>query len=123
MTHSLPGDGGRPEPVAIATAVQAVLAALVTIGWVNLDDTTVASLGTVLAAVVAAIVARRARAAVTPVAAPTSADGEALVPASTITPPTAPVPATAILARETPMTGSPATPTSDDPGGTSADQS
>jgi hypothetical protein len=96
--------------VAIATAVQAVLAALVTIGWVNLDDTTVASLGTVLAAVVAAIVARRARAAVTPVSAPTAADGEALVPASTIEPPTAPVPATEILARESAASASPATP-------------
>lgn len=115
MSHSLSGDGGRPEPVAIATAVQAVLAAIVTIGWVNLDDATVASIGTVLAAIVAAIVARQTRAAVTPVAAPTTADGEPLVPASTIEPPTAPVPATAILAREAPEQAWPADATSASP--------
>jgi hypothetical protein len=96
--HSLPT--GRPEPVAVAAAVQAVLAALVTLGWLNLDDNGVAAVGTVAAALVAALVTRSARAAVTPTAAPTTADGEALVPASTVTPPAAPVPATALVARE-----------------------
>lgn len=98
--HSLPGVGGRPEPVAVAAAVQAVLAALVTLGWLNLDDNGVAAIGTVAAALVAALVTRSARKAVTPTSAPMTADGEALVPASTIIPPATAVPATALVARE-----------------------
>lgn len=72
----------RPEPVAVAAAVQAALAALVTLGWLNLDDTTTAAIGTVVAALVAAIVTARARAQVTPVADPTDTDGTPLVPAN-----------------------------------------
>ena len=79
--HSPGGEGGRPEPVAIAAVVQAVLAALVTLGWLQLDDTTIAALGTVVAAFVGATVTLSARRRVTPVADPKAADGTPLVPA------------------------------------------
>lgn len=79
--HSQSG-GGRPEPVAIAAAVQAVLAALVTVGWVQLDDAQLASIGTVVAIVAGTAVTLAARRRVTPVASPTAEDGTPLVPAN-----------------------------------------
>lgn len=79
--HSHAG-GGRPEPVAVAAAVQAVLAALVTVGWSQMDDATVAACGTVVAAVIGAVVTLMARRQVTPVADPRAPDGTPLEPAS-----------------------------------------
>lgn len=73
--------GPRPEPVAIAAAVQAVLAALVTLGWVQLDDARISAIGTVVALVAAVYVTVTARSAVTPISNPTAADGQPLVPA------------------------------------------
>lgn len=60
----------RPEPVAIAAAAQAVLAALVTLGWVTWDDTTIATIGTAVGIVGAAIITLVARSKVTPVSDP-----------------------------------------------------
>jgi hypothetical protein len=73
--HSLPDDTTptvdtrtpRPEPVAIAAAVQAVLAAIVTIGWVQLDDATIATIATVIAGAVSVILTLYTRSKVTPV--------------------------------------------------------
>lgn len=60
----------RPEPVAIASAAQAVLAALVTLGWVTLDDTTISTIATAVGVVGAAIITIVARSKVTPVSDP-----------------------------------------------------
>lgn len=79
--HSLTGEG-RPEPVAIAAAVQAVLAALVTVGWVQLDDAKLSAIGTVVAIVIGTSITLAARRRVTPVVNPTDADGTPLVPAT-----------------------------------------
>lgn len=79
--HSLTGEG-RPEPVAIAAAVQAVLAALVTVGWVQLDDAKISAIGTVVAIVISASLTVWTRGKVTPSAAPAAADGTPLVPAA-----------------------------------------
>lgn len=71
--HSLMDDGvtgPRPEPVAIASAIQAVLAAAVTIGWVQLDDTTLATIATAVAGVVSLVLTLIARSKVTPVSDP-----------------------------------------------------
>jgi len=72
--------GPRPEPVSIASAVQAVLAAAVTLGWLNLDSVTVATIGTVVAAVIAAVTTLIARSRVTPVKDPRDNTGKALTP-------------------------------------------
>lgn len=66
--------------MAVAAAVQAVLAALVTLGWLQLDDRTIAALGTVIAAFVGTTVTLAARRRVTPVADPKAADGTPLAP-------------------------------------------
>lgn len=92
---------GRPEPVAIAAVAQAVLALLVTLGWVNLDDTKIAAIGTVVALVAATSITLFTRARVTPVSDPTSATGEPLVPVSEVTS-SARVPVAELLARERP---------------------
>lgn len=92
-------DTRRPEPVAVAAAVQAVLAALVTLGWVNLDNTTAAAIGTVAAALVAAVVTHRARRQVTPTADPVAADGTALVPDPDPPPPPGSVTVAELVAR------------------------
>jgi hypothetical protein len=60
----------RPEPVAIAAAVQAVLAAIVTIGWVQLDDATIATIATVIAGAVSVAITIYTRSKVTPVSNP-----------------------------------------------------
>lgn len=60
----------RPEPVAIAAAVQAVLAAGVTIGWVTLDDATVNTICTVIAGAASLMCTAIARSKVTPVSDP-----------------------------------------------------
>ena len=60
----------RPEPVAIAAAVQAVLAAIVTIGWVQLDDATIATIATVIAGAVSVVLTIYTRSKVTPVSNP-----------------------------------------------------
>lgn len=70
--HSLPESNNtepttRPEPVAIAAAVQAVLAAIVTIGWVQLDDSTIATIATVIAGAVSVAITILTRSKVTPV--------------------------------------------------------
>lgn len=71
--HSLPDDTPantttpRPEPVAIAAAVQAVLAAIVTIGWVQLDDATIATIGTVIAGAISVALTIYTRSKVSPV--------------------------------------------------------
>jgi hypothetical protein len=79
--HSQSG-AGRPEPVAIAATVQAVLAALVTLGWVQLDDAQLASIGTVVAVVAGTAITLAARRRVTPISNPTAEDGTPLVPAT-----------------------------------------
>lgn len=63
MRHAVPApvDASTPEPVLIASAVQAVLIAAATLGWTYLDDARIAAIVTAvatLAAVVAAMVAR-----------------------------------------------------------------
>lgn len=60
----------RPEPVAIAAAAQAVLAALVTLGWVTLDDTTIRTIATAIGVVIAGVITLIARSKVTPVSDP-----------------------------------------------------
>lgn len=60
----------RPEPVAIAGAIQAVLAALVTLGWLNLDDATQSIIATAVAGVLSLITTYVARKKVTPVSDP-----------------------------------------------------
>lgn len=65
-----PVRGARPEPVAVAAAAQAVLAALVALGWANLDDTTINIIGTAIAALLSLIFTWIARSRVTPVADP-----------------------------------------------------
>lgn len=88
---------GRPEPVAVAAVVQAILAALVTFGWVQLDDARISAIGTVVALVVATSLTVYARGRVTPVSNPTDLDGTPLVPATTAP---AQVPAVTLLERE-----------------------
>jgi len=56
----------RPEPVAIAAAAQAVLAALVAIGWVTLDNTTIQTLATAVGVIAATIITLIARSKVKP---------------------------------------------------------
>jgi hypothetical protein len=46
-----------PGPVVTVGAVQAVLGALVALGWISLDSTTVAAIATAVAAVIGAVVA------------------------------------------------------------------
>ena len=62
MTHAVPAtiDQSSPEPVLVAAAVQATLVAAAALGWSYLDDariaaivTAVATIGTVVAAMVA----------------------------------------------------------------------
>jgi hypothetical protein len=65
-----PVRGARPEPVAIAAAAQAVLAALVALGWANLDDATINIIGTAIAAVLSVVFTWIARSRVTPVSDP-----------------------------------------------------
>jgi hypothetical protein len=60
----------RPEPVAIAAAVQAVLAAAVAVGWVTLDNAAIATIGTAVAAVASIVVTIITRSKVTPTADP-----------------------------------------------------
>lgn len=67
--HSSPAEA-RPEPVAIAAAAQAVLAALVTVGWLQLDDATIASVATGIAAILSVVLTLIARSRVTPVSDP-----------------------------------------------------
>lgn len=83
--------------MAIAAAVQAVLAALVTVGWVQLDDAQLASIGTVVAIVAASAITLAARRRVTPVTNPTTPDGTPLVPAES---PSTEVAASTLLERE-----------------------
>lgn len=73
-----PATARQPQPVLTAAAIQAVLAAVVTIGWVRLDDTTTSTLATVLAGVLALVSAFIARGKVTPVASPRRNDGQPL---------------------------------------------
>lgn len=61
---------GRPEPVAIAAAAQAVLAALVTLGWLTLDNTTIQTIATAFGMIAAAVITLIARSRVTPVSDP-----------------------------------------------------
>lgn len=83
-----------PGPVVTAATVQAVLAAIVTLGWVQLDDATVATIATAIAAVIAAVTTWLARSRVTPVANPVDASGTPLVPAQAAPDaPAAPAPA------------------------------
>lgn len=72
----------RPGPVAVAAAIQSVLAVLVTLGWLRLDDETIATVATVAAGAVVLVVTLIARSKVTPVAAPRNADGVPLIPAA-----------------------------------------
>lgn len=72
--------GRQPQPVLTAAAVQAVLAALVTLGWLHLDNAALAALATAIAAVVAAVTALLARSKVTPTASPRDDDGRPLTP-------------------------------------------
>jgi hypothetical protein len=70
---TLPGtstSSTRPEPVAIGAAVQAVLAAIVTIGWVQLDDATIATIATLIAGAVSVGITIYTRSKVTPVSDP-----------------------------------------------------
>lgn len=60
----------RPEPVAIAAAIQAVLAAVVTLGWLQLDNAAQSIVTTAVAAVISLIATLVARKKVTPVADP-----------------------------------------------------
>ena len=73
-----------PGPVVTAATVQAVLAALVTLGWVQLDNSAVAAIATAIAAVIAAVTTWLARSRVTPVANPVDASGTPLVPAQPV---------------------------------------
>lgn len=59
--------GSRPEPVAIAAAAQAVIAAGVTVGWVTLDDQSIQIVVTAVGAIAALVFTFIARAKVTPV--------------------------------------------------------
>lgn len=70
--------GRQPQPVLNAAAVQTVLAALVTVGWVQLDDAVVASLATVIAAMIGGAVTWFTRAKVTPMASPRDEAGRPL---------------------------------------------
>lgn len=83
-----------PGPVVTAATVQAILAALVTLGWVSLDNVGQATVATGIAALLAVVATGWARARVTPVRNPVGADGAPLVPAasSTAAPPTSPPP-------------------------------
>lgn len=60
----------RPEPVAIAAAAQAVLAAAVAIGWITWDDTTVSTVATAAGVIATVVIALVARSKVTPVSDP-----------------------------------------------------
>ena len=71
---------GRPEPIAIAAAIQGVLAALVAVGWITVDDTTVNAIGTVVAAIAAGVITVTARSKVTPLSDPRTPDGVPLKP-------------------------------------------
>lgn len=73
-----PASGRQPQPVLNAAAVQTVLAALVTVGWVQLDDAVVASLATVIAAMIGGAVTWFTRAKVTPMASPRDEAGRPL---------------------------------------------
>ena len=77
MTNTL---SDRPEPVVYANLVQAVLAALVTLGWINIDSTVIDAIGTVVAAVLAGAITLGVRSQVTPVTDPQSVTGVPLVP-------------------------------------------
>lgn len=59
--------GSRPEPVAIAAAAQAVIAAGVTVGWVTLDDQSIQIIVTAIGAIAAMVFTFIARSKVTPV--------------------------------------------------------
>ncbi|WP_028924183.1 hypothetical protein [Pseudonocardia acaciae] len=66
----MPEHSSRPargaEPVVTADAIRTVLAALVTVGWLKLDDTVLAALGTVLAFLVSTAITAITRSRVTP---------------------------------------------------------
>jgi hypothetical protein len=55
------------EPVVIAHAVTVILGALVTAGWVAIPNTTIDTIGTVLALVLSTVAAISARSQVSPV--------------------------------------------------------
>lgn len=57
----------RPEPVAIASAAQAVIAAGVTVGWVTLDDQSIQIIVTAVGAIAALVFTFIARSKVTPI--------------------------------------------------------
>lgn len=57
----------RPEPVAIAAAAQAVIAAGVTVGWVSLDDQSIQIIVTAVGAIAALVFTFIARSKVTPI--------------------------------------------------------
>lgn len=60
-------NASRPEPVAIAAAAQAVIAAGVTVGWVTLDDQSISIICTAVGAIAALVFTFIARSQVTPV--------------------------------------------------------
>jgi len=62
--------GSRPEPVAIASAAQAVIAAGVTVGWVTLDDQSIQIIVTAVGAIAALVFTFIARSKVTPISDP-----------------------------------------------------
>lgn len=62
-----PTAGSRPEPVAIAAAAQAVIAAGVTVGWVTLDDQSIQIIVTAVGAIAALVFTFIARSKVTPI--------------------------------------------------------
>ncbi|GJF04973.1 hypothetical protein [Pseudonocardia sp. D17] len=95
------GQNTSPGPVVTAATVQAILAAIVTLGWVRLDDTATAAVATAIAAVIAAVTTWVARSHVTPVANPVDASGTPLVPAQTVPDATAAPPVTPPAAAST----------------------
>ena len=56
------------EPVMIASVVQALLAVLVAVGWIKIDNATLDSIATAVGAAIAGIIAMWARSKVTPLA-------------------------------------------------------
>lgn len=67
------------EPVALGTAVSLVLYALAGLGWLTLDDATIAQVATAIAFVAQLVVAVLTRRSVTPLVEPLDEAGNPLV--------------------------------------------
>lgn len=74
----------RPEPVLLMDAVKALVAVLVSLGWLQLDSVQVNLVITLAGALITVVLSIVTRRWVTPMSDPIAADGSMMVPISAV---------------------------------------